>query len=39
MAVASTSAVLREKLNRGPNRIGTLIFGAVLTITYAASRV
>jgi len=30
MAVASTSAVLHEKLNRGPGRIGTLIFGAVL---------
>jgi inorganic phosphate transporter, PiT family len=30
MAVASTSAVLHEKLNRGPSRIGTLVFGAVL---------
>lgn len=30
MAVASTSSVLYEKLNRGPSRIGTLIFGAVL---------
>jgi len=30
MAVASTSAVLHEKFNRGPSRIGTLIFGAVL---------
>src|SRR5215472_6485781 len=30
MAVASTSAVLHEKLNKGPGRIGTLIFGAVL---------
>ena len=30
MAVASTSAVLHEKLNRGPSRIGVLIFGAVL---------
>jgi len=30
MAVASTSAVLHEKLNRGPGRIGTLVFGAVL---------
>ena len=29
-AVASTSAVLHEKLNRGPSRIGVLIFGAVL---------
>jgi inorganic phosphate transporter, PiT family len=30
MAVASTSAVLHEKLNRGPSRIGVLTFGAVL---------
>jgi inorganic phosphate transporter, PiT family len=30
MAVASTSAVLHEKLNRGPSRIGVLIFGTVL---------
>jgi PiT family inorganic phosphate transporter len=30
MAVASTSAVLHEKLNRGPGRIGTLVFGALL---------
>src|SRR6516225_7614634 len=30
MAVASTSAVLHEKFNRGPSRIGTLIVGAVL---------
>jgi len=30
MAVASTSAVLHEKFNRGPSRIGTLVFGAVL---------
>jgi PiT family inorganic phosphate transporter len=32
MAVASTSAVLHEKLNRGPGRIGTLVFGAVLIV-------
>src|SRR5215469_14527409 len=32
MAVASTSAVLHEKFNRGPSRIGTLIFGAVLIV-------
>ena len=32
MAVASTSAVLHEKLNSGPGRIGTLVFGAVLIV-------
>src|SRR5215469_7284284 len=32
MAVASTSAVLHEKFNRGPSRIGTLIFGTALLV-------